>query len=113
MKKRVTLEAVAMKADVGIATVDRVVNERENVSAATRQKVLNAARELGLRRILPESEYRSVRIEVLLPRPELPLISRMNEEFRRLGQRLDRLITIHRTILKNDCLLYTSDAADE
>ncbi len=100
--ERVTLETVAMKAGVGIATVDRVVNERENVSAATRRKVLDVARELGLRRILPESEYRSARIEVLLPRPELPLISRMNDEFRRLGRRLDRMITIHRTILKDE-----------
>jgi LacI family transcriptional regulator len=97
---RVTLSDVAARAGVGGATVDRVLNERDNVSEAVRKRVLDAARELGLRRILPSSHYRTLRVNVILARPDRPLITRMAEEMRRLAQRLDKTITIHCTILK-------------
>src|SRR5262245_59757723 len=99
---RVTLGDVAERAGVGPATVDRVINERGNVSEATRKIVLEAARELGLRRILPDSYRRHVRIEVVMARPELPLITRMHEEFMRLARGLSGSVTIHRSILKEE-----------
>lgn len=99
---KVTLADVARTARVGTATVDRVLNERENVSEQVRKRVLAVARELGLRRILPETHYRMVRIEVILPRPDLPLIERMNIEFQHLARRLDHSVSIHRTILKDE-----------
>ncbi|MDU2733947.1 MAG: LacI family DNA-binding transcriptional regulator, partial [Mixta calida] len=55
--KKLTLEMVAKIAGVGIATVDRVLNERGGVSPETTRKVLKAARDIGLKRLLPE-EYR-------------------------------------------------------
>jgi LacI family transcriptional regulator len=93
---RTGLSDVATRAGVGSATVDRVLNERGNVSAAVRKRVLDAARELGLRRILPSSHHRILRVNVILARPERPLIARMGDEMRRLGQRLDSAISIHR-----------------
>ncbi len=99
---KVNLQHIADRAGVGIATVDRVLNERGNVSSATTNKVLNAAREMQLKRHLPESYYKAVRIEVLLARPELPLIDRMNQEFKRLSRSIDRSVFIHRKILRNE-----------
>lgn len=97
---RVTLHDVARRAGVGSATVDRVINERGQVSDEITRKVLAAARELGLRRVLPSSYRSMVRVNVVLARPERPLIHRMGIEFQRLAQRLDRAISIHRTMLK-------------
>lgn len=98
--RKVTLTSVAKLAGVGSATVDRVLNERGNVSDEVRRRVLSAARELGLRRILPSTHHRHVNVNVILARPERPLITRMAQEFRRQSHRLDRAITIHRTLLK-------------
>jgi LacI family transcriptional regulator len=98
--RRATLADVAALAGVGSATVDRALNERGNVSPAVRKRVLDAAREVGLRRILPSSHHRTLRVNVILARAERPLIARMAVEMRRLSQRLDSAISIHRTILK-------------
>ncbi len=46
---RVTLKDVAEKAGVGVATVDRVLNARAPVTAATSARVLSAAEALGYR----------------------------------------------------------------
>ena len=97
---KVRLSDVAARAGVGPATVDRVLNERGNVSEEVSRRVLAAARELGLRRILPSTHHRILRVNVILARPERPLIARMGVEMRRLGQRLDNRISIHRTMLK-------------
>ena len=52
--KSMSLEALAKRIGVGVATVDRVLNERGGVSPETTRRVLEAAREAGLKRILPE-----------------------------------------------------------
>jgi len=64
--------------------------------------VLAAARQLDLRRVLPASHRRLLRFNVLLPRPELPLITRMNHEFSRLAERVDRSVQIQRTVLTTE-----------
>jgi LacI family transcriptional regulator len=99
---RVTLFDVAAHAGVGSATVDRVINERGNVSEDVRKRVLDAARTLGLKRILPSSHHSIARLNVILARPELPLIQRMGFEFRRLAQRMDHALAIHRTVLEDE-----------
>lgn len=99
-RTKVTLADIAAAAGVGSATVDRVINDRGNVSDEVRRRVIAAARDLGLRRILPSSHHRHLRVNVILARPERPLITRMANEFRRQSQRLDSSITIHRTLLK-------------
>lgn len=99
---RTTLFDVANLAGVGSATVDRVINERGNVSEDIRKRVLDAARTLGLKRILPSAHHRIVRLNVILARPELPLIQRMGFEFRRLAQRMQHALAIHRTLLEDE-----------
>jgi LacI family transcriptional regulator len=101
-RHRVTLSEVAIRAGVASATVDRVINERGNVREEVRRRVLEAARDLGLKRILPVSHHRMVRINVILARPELPLIRRMGIEFQRNAQRMDRSVVIHRTLLEDE-----------
>lgn len=101
-RTRVTLQDVAALAGVGSATVDRVINERGQVREEVTRKVLAAARELGLRRVLPESHRSMIRINVILARPELPLINRMGIEFRRLGHRMGHSVVIHRTVLDDE-----------
>ncbi len=100
--QRVTLGEVAFRAGVGSATVDRVINERGNVSDAVRHRVLQAARELGLKRLLPLSHHSMIQINVILARPDLPLIHRMGIEFRRMALRMDRSVVIHRTLLADE-----------
>lgn len=46
---RVTVRAVAAAAGLSVATVSRVLNDRENVSAATRQRVREVVERLGER----------------------------------------------------------------
>lgn len=101
-KAKPTISDVARLCGVGTATVDRVLNERAGVSEKTRKKVLDTARKIGLNRVLPESHFRNIRIEILLSRPELPLIARMNNEFLRISRGLDRAVVVHRRILKEE-----------
>lgn len=101
-RSRITLQDVATRAGVGSATVDRVINERGQVREEITRRVLAAARELGLRRVLPESHHGMIRINVILARPELPLINRMGIEFRRLGHRMGQSVVIHRTVLDDE-----------
>ncbi|MBB5533565.1 LacI family DNA-binding transcriptional regulator [Rhizobium giardinii] len=100
--RRARLDDVARLAGVGVATVDRVLNERGNVSVKTAQKVLEAARTLEINRILPSAHQKTVRIELLLARPEIPLIARMSNEFRKLPARMDRSVIIQQTILTDE-----------
>ena len=90
--------------------MDRVINERGNVSEDIRRKVLTAARELGLKRILPSTHHGIVRINVILARTERPLIMRLAMEFRKLAQNLASFVTIHRTILKDESAAAIAEA---
>lgn len=95
-----TLKDIADQVGVGKATVDRVMNERGGVSEATTKRVLQAARDLGLRRALPE-EYRPLlRIEVYLPALEPPnnLNRGLERALHEVGQLLDRNVMIYRTM---------------
>ncbi len=89
------LADVADLAGVGIATVDRVLNERGNVSEKTALRVLEAARQLNLRRALPSVRHRNVRVEVVLRGPADEFFQRLNRAFRRFGAELDRSIILH------------------
>ena len=48
--KKINMQAVALEAGVGIATVDRVINGRAPVRAQTAERVLAAAQKLGFHR---------------------------------------------------------------
>jgi len=101
-KPRPSLRDVALIAGVGIATVDRVLNERGNVSEAVRRKVIEAARTIGLRRQLPPSYKPLIRINLIIVRPDLPLLARIAEEFRSVTKSIDRRVSLHITTLPNE-----------
>jgi LacI family transcriptional regulator len=90
------LQDVADIAGVGVATVDRVLNERGNVSEKTALRVLEAAKQLNLRRMLPSVRHRTVRIEVVLRGPVDEFFQRLNVAFGKMGAQLDRSIVLHR-----------------
>lgn len=96
-KARPGLAEVARRAGVGIATVDRVLNERGGVSAETERRVLEAARALGLRRVLPAPHVRSLRIEVLLGPGFTPFMRRLGSGMAQVAATLDRSITVLRS----------------
>ena len=99
---RPKLKDVARIAGVGTATVDRVLNERGNVSEEVRRKVIETARAIGLRRQLPPSYKPLIRINLILTRPDLPLIARMAAEFRNLAKSFDRRMSLHVTTLTDE-----------
>ena len=72
MSGKVTLKDVAERAGVGPATVDRVINHRGGVNAAKEERVLRAARELGLDRRLDHTHRQTKRIVVMIQPPENP-----------------------------------------
>jgi LacI family transcriptional regulator len=90
---------VARLAGVGVATVDRVLNERGSVSPATARRVIEAARQLDLKRLLPRPYVRRVRIEVLLARPDAPFLARLTQGFSAVAATLDRAVILQRTTL--------------
>lgn len=94
------LEDVARAAGVGIATVDRVLNERGNVSPETARRVIEAARRLGLKRALPRPYARLLRLEALLARPDPPLLARLGQGFAKVAATLSRSALIERTALR-------------
>lgn len=98
-RARAKLEDVAELAGVGIATVDRVLNERANVSLKTARKVIDAARQLRLPRSLPVPYRRGLRLDVILTRPDSPFFERLNQAFIRIAATLDRSITVQRSFV--------------
>ena len=101
-KRKPTISDVARLAGVGTATVDRVLNDRGNVSDEARRKVIEVAREIGLNRVLPESYRPMVRINLILARPELPLLARMANEFRAIARSLRKSMALHVTTLPDE-----------
>jgi LacI family transcriptional regulator len=99
LKSRARLADVARLAEVGIATVDRVLNERGNVSPATARKVIEAARQLALPRTLPMPYRRGLRIEVVMVRRETPFSERLSTAFLRVASTLDRSVIVQRSFV--------------
>lgn len=92
---------VAELADVSVSTVDRVLNERGSVSEARRRRVLDAARALDLRRVLPSAEHGTMRIELILPqnaaRNSTPFWERLDGLARLARRDLPPGVVLHRT----------------
>ncbi|MGA8586398.1 MAG: LacI family DNA-binding transcriptional regulator [Roseiarcus sp.] len=96
---RARLAQVAQLAGVGIATVDRVLNERGSVAPETTRKVIDAARQLKLGRSLPIAYRRGLRLEVIMARPDLPLFQRLNRAFVDAASTLDRSVIVQRSFI--------------
>jgi LacI family transcriptional regulator len=99
LRVRVKLKDVAERAGVGIATVDRVLNERGSVSPEITRRVIEAARELRLPRSLPVPYRRGLRLDVILTRPDTPFFERLNQAFIRAAATLDRSVIVQRSFV--------------
>nr|WP_314560157.1 LacI family DNA-binding transcriptional regulator [uncultured Pseudomonas sp.] len=86
------LDDVAKRAGVSLSTVGRVLNERGSVSDAKRRAVISAAKELGLRRLLPSAVHGLLRIDLLMVRSD-------TDHYRRLTEAFTRLADLHRSRL--------------
>jgi LacI family transcriptional regulator len=87
---------IAAQAQVSIATVNRVLNDRGSVSLATREKVVRAAQQLAVPRLMPEVHRGLTRLDVVLARSQTPFFQRMELALTRFVQLLDRRIVVHR-----------------
>jgi LacI family transcriptional regulator len=96
---KTTIKDVALQTGLSTATVERVINGRGGVTQDTIHKVLAAAERLqyGIRQ--NRTSRRTIRIEVILVRPETSFFARVNQAFERIAASLDRSVIIHRTFV--------------
>jgi len=87
---------IAQAAGVGIATVNRVLNESGKASASTREKVIQAARQLGARRVMPDVHRGLTRFDFVFARSQTPFFARLQLALLRHMQLLDRRVVVHR-----------------
>lgn len=87
---------IAQAAGVSTATVNRVLNERGSVSAQTRSRVVTAARQLGVPRVLPDPRHGLTRFDVILANDDTPYFRRLRWALDRYAQMVDPRILIHR-----------------
>ena len=95
--KKPTLRDIAKLAEVGTATVERVLNERGMVSPRTAERVIRAAKTLGVRRPLPRPYKTSIRIEVFLPGFPTLFHKRLEDGFSQAKSGLGANVIVHRT----------------
>lgn len=98
-KKTARFVEIAVEAGVSPSTVDRVLNQRGSVSPATTAKVIAAARQLGIPRLLPDTKHGLKRLDIVLPDNTTPFFCRLNLAFQRAVQMLDKRIVVKRLIL--------------
>tara|TARA_R100000935_G_scaffold58090_3_gene93854 strand:- start:3132 stop:4148 length:1017 start_codon:yes stop_codon:yes gene_type:complete len=79
MGKKVTARDVAVLADVSLATVDRVLNNRGGVTPNKERRVVLAARQMKLDRALDFRAARTLRIAVLVQPPSNPFHAALAE----------------------------------
>lgn len=96
------LEDIAKHAGVGLATVDRVMNERGGVSERTTARVLASARQLGTNRILPTGKRRQLAIEAVFARTPSSYSTRLNQSLKEVAKLVDLPVTIYRTHIDVD-----------
>ena len=90
---------IAEAAGVGVATVWRVLNGRSNVAPRTAEKVVRAARDLGLPRVLPARYTGPVRLEVLLVRSEALFFQRLSDAFLHAQANFASDVIVHRSFV--------------
>jgi LacI family transcriptional regulator len=108
MPEKVTFRAIATRAGVGTATVERVLNGRGGVRPETVEKVIAAARRLDYPKRLPKIHRGVLRVEVLMARPELSFMARLSRAFERIAATLDTAVMVHRTFVDEDKPLATA-----
>lgn len=99
-KRSARFTDIAAAAGVGTATVNRVLNEHGGVSAETTARVLAAARQLGVPRVLPDPRHGLTRFDVVLAHSATPYFRRLDLALTRATQVLDRRILVHRHVVE-------------
>ncbi len=119
LQRRATVHDVARKAGVSLATVDRVLNGRPGVRAATAQKVEAAIAAIGFQRDLSASllaRARDLRLTFIIPDGANEFMTSLAEAVaRRAGQALtDRMYVVTRRIppLDGAALAQSLDSLD-
>lgn len=95
-KKTARFAEIAALAGVSVATVDRVLNERDTTSARSREKVVQAARQLGIPRVLPDTRHGLIHMDIVLPDNPSPFFRRLNLAMQRGVAVLDKRLVVHR-----------------
>ena len=91
---------IAAAAGVGLATVNRVLNDHGGVSQRTRERVLNAAKALAVPRMLPDARRGLTRIDVVLADSDTPFFRRLHLALDRLRPLLDPRVVVMRHVMK-------------
>ncbi len=94
-KKTARFTEIAALAGVSVATVDRVLNERDSASVKARDKVVQAARQLGIPRVLPDTRHGLIHIDIVLPDNPSPFFKRLNQAMKRGVAMLDKRLVVH------------------
>jgi LacI family transcriptional regulator len=94
-KKSARFSEIAALAGVSIATVDRVLNERDSASVKAREKVVQAARQLGIPRVLPETRHGLIHVDIVLPDNPSPFFQRLKLAMKRGVAMLDKRLVVH------------------
>ncbi|WP_310631241.1 LacI family DNA-binding transcriptional regulator [Paraburkholderia sp.] len=100
--RRVRFEDIAALAGVSVSTVNRAINEIGSVSDRAKKKVLDAARQLEINRILPDERTPILHFDVLLPVHASPLLRGMEQAFDFLNRSLGTSVHIHRKFFSWD-----------
>ena len=77
--RKTTLSDVAREAGVSLSTVDRVLNGRGGVAPSKANRILSAARRLGLDRALSLRPSRMLRIAVAIQPPTNPFHAQLRQ----------------------------------
>ncbi len=101
-KRSARFVEIALAANVSTATVNRVLNERGSVAPETRARVVAAAKQLGVPRLLPDLRHGLTRLDVIFARSPTPFFRRLELALQRSMQMLDRRIVVHRHTLPED-----------
>lgn len=92
------LVEVAERAGVSLSTVDRVLNERGSVSDLKRRKVLDAAKALGLRRLLPSPVHGLLRFDLCMVDSPTDHFRRLATAFTHQARLLKSRLVVHQHI---------------
>lgn len=97
--KRPTLRDIANVAGVGTATVERVLNDRGMVTPTTAERVIRAAKALGVRRELPTLYRTPRRAEIILVQSEALFYQRLEHAFMQTRSTIGRDLVLYRSFV--------------
>lgn len=97
-RTRPNFKHVAELAGVSTSTVDRVLNDRGGVGEARRRKVVDAARRLGMNRVLPQAVRGSLHFDVIRPQEDGDYYRRLDAALQHVSGLLGPSIALHKSI---------------